>query len=101
MLMRYQEIALVILTHGEPMGVEQIVNAMAEHGWPISGDATTGCLNAHPEIFYALKAGSFQHSVAALWSTHQLEAARLRVLYGEKPVVRGVRDVRAMVRRAG
>lgn len=100
-MLRYQEIALVILTHGEPMDVEHIVNAMAEHGWPISALSATTILNTHPEIFYALKAGSFQHSVAALWSTHQLEAARLRVLYGEKPVVRGVKDVREMVRRAG
>lgn len=90
----WQRIADLLLANGQPLSTVEIAELMR-----INRHDVLVVVNRYPQVFERLN-GEFER-IEAVWSTHQLEAARLRVLYGEKPVVRGVRDVRAMLRRAG
>lgn len=88
----WQRIADLLLANGQPLSTVEIAERMG-----IEPHHAKAIMHQYPQVFERIDANSFE----GIWSTHQLEAARLRVLYGEKPVVRGVRDVREMVRRAG
>lgn len=88
----WQRIANLLLANGQPLSTTEIADLMR-----IKRHDVLVVLNRYTQVFERLN-GEFER-VESVWSTHQLEAARLRVLYGEKPVVRGVRDVRAMVAR--
>lgn len=89
----WQRIADLLLANGQPLSTVEIAELTG-----LTVNHVGGVLARYHHVFERFGGA---HRIESVWSTHQLEAARLRVLYGEKPVVRGVKDVRAMLRRAG